>query len=403
VKGIGKVHRVKKKLLDLFRTIQTAVKRIGRTWFTGAIYCLAFAGYVFYGILWVLRFMQTNKIGQIALGVFLFSVFAVAFGCWWLLMPMGQTGTMVEMKVIPGTSLHAIAKTLEKQKVIRWAPGLVFWMKVNRTDGRMKAGLVDFRENEGAVSAAKKLLTARPVEVVVLVPEGQTIEQAASIFKNSALKIDSAAFMVLCRDEGVLHKHGIPASSVEGYLFPDTYRFPEKDSALSVIDRMIERFKRAYQTLDTVRTGRYGLNVHQFITLASIIEKEAQLASERPMISSVFHNRLKKGIPLGADPTVRYIFKNFSGPLYVSQLKCKSPYNTRVFPGLPPGPICSPGKGALQAAMTPAESNNLYFVAKWDGSGAHDFSTNFREHDRKKDLIRQKNLARLSKIRNAQN
>jgi UPF0755 protein len=346
--------------------------------------------------------MQTNKIAQIALASFLAGTFVVAFGSWWLLMPMGPAGQAVEFRVTAGTSLRSIAKSLEKQKVIRGAPGLVLWMKVNRTDGRIKAGRVDFVENEGAVSAAKKLLMARPVEVAVFVPEGQTIEQTASIFKRSALKIDSVQFMILCRDEGVLNKHAIPASSLEGYLFPDTYRFPEKDSALSVINRMVERFKKEYGTLDTLQSGRFGFTVHQFVTLASIVEKEAQLACERPMISAVFHNRLRKGVPLGADPTVRYIFKNFSGPLYVSQLKCKSPYNTRVFPGLPPGPICSPGKASLQAAMAPAESKNLYFVAKWDGSGAHDFSTNFRDHDRKKELIRQQNKIRLSRTKNGQ-
>jgi UPF0755 protein len=347
--------------------------------------------------------MQKTKIGHIALASLLIGIFLIAFGSWWILMPMGPAGRLVEMKISAGLSLRSIAASLEERKVIRWAPGLVFWMKARHMDGRIKAGRVDFLENEGALSAAKKLLTARPVDVAVFIPEGQTIEQTAAIFKHCALKIDSAQFMTLCRDEGVLNKHGIPASSLEGYLFPDTYRFPEQDSALGVIDRMVGRFKNAYESLDTAQTGRYGFTTHQFVTLASIIEKEARLASERPMISSVFHNRLKKGIPLGADPTVRYIYKNFSGPLYVSQLKCNSPYNTRVFPGLPPGPICSPGKSSLQAAMSPAESKNLYFVAKWDGSGAHDFSTNYRDHDRKKEVIRQQNKIRLSRIKNGPN
>jgi UPF0755 protein len=382
------------------RAIRGGVRRLGRTWFTGAIYLLAFAGYSFYGILWTIRFMQTNKKIQIVVVSFFCILFIAAYGCWWLIMPMGAPGPMVEMKVTSGASLRSIAGSLQKQKVIRWAPALVLWMKAKHTDNRIQAGRFDFVENEGVMSAAKKLLVARPIEVTVFIPEGQTIEQTAAILNHSALKIDTAKFLTLCRDEGVLNKYAISASSLEGYLFPDTYRFPQEDSALTIIDRMIGRFKKAYESLDTAQTGRFGYTMHQFVTLASIIEKEAQLESERPMISAVFHNRLKKNVPLGADPTVRYIFKYFSGPLYVSQLKFKSRYNTRMFPGLPPGPICSPGKASMQAAMTPAVSKNLYFVAKWDGSGAHDFSTNFRDHDRKKELIRQQNKIRLIRMKN---
>jgi UPF0755 protein len=344
--------------------------------------------------------MQTNKKIQIAVVSFFGILFIAAYGCWWLIMPMGSPGHIVEMKVTSGTSLRSIARSLQKQKIIRWAPALSLWMKAIRMDNRIQAGRFDFVENEGVVSAAKHLLLARPIEVAVFIPEGQTIEQTAAILKHSALKIDSTQFLTLCRDEGVLNRHAVPASSLEGYLFPDTYRFPEQDSALNVIDRMVGRFNKAYESLDTTQTGRFGYTMHQFVTLASVIEKEARLESERPRISAVFHNRLKKGFPLGADPTVRYIFKNFSGPLYVSQLKSNSPYNTRIFPGLPPGPICSPGKASLQAAMTPAESKELYFVAKWDGSGAHDFSTNNRDHDKKKELIRQKNQIRISKAKN---
>ncbi len=372
-----------------------------RAWFTGFVYLMAFAGYTFYGILWTIRLMQTNKkflVGILTAILVLAAVFAGVVH--WLLMPMGAAGHIVELKVTPGTPLRSIAATLEQRKVIRWAPALPLWMKIRGTQKRIQAGRFEFIENEGAISAARKLLVARPVEVSVVVPEGLTIEQTALIFMNSPLKIDTAQFLRLCRDEGVLNKHGIPASSLEGYLFPNTYRFPEKDSAINVINRMVDRFSKTYESLDTAGAGRFDLTMHQFVTLASIIEKEAQLASERPMISAVFHNRLSKGIPLGADPTVRYIFKNFSGPLYVSQLKFKSPYNTRVAPGLPPGPICSPGKASIQASIAPAESKNLYFVAKWDGSGAHDFSTNFRDHDKKKEQIREQNKTRIAKAKN---
>jgi UPF0755 protein len=376
------------------------LRKAARTWFTGFIYIMAFAGYIFYGILWTLRFMQTNiKIFVVVLVSLLLLI--AGTGTSWFLRPMGPIGHIVEMRVTPGTPLHSIAKSLEQQKVIRWAPALLLWMKLNGTEKHIQAGRFDFLENEGVIAAAKRLLSALPIDVVVFVPEGLTIEQIAKLFMNSALKIDTALFLTLCHDAGVLNYHKIPASSLEGYLFPNTYRFPEKDSALDIINRMVDRFKKTYEALDTTQTGRFGFSMHQFVTLASIVEKEARIESERPRISAVFHNRLKKNIPLGADPTVRYIFKNFSGPLYVSQLKYASPYNTRVSPGLPPGPICSPGKASLQAAMKPLDSKELYFVAKWDGSGAHDFSTNYKDHDRKKEQIRQQNKIRLSELKNA--
>ena len=133
-------------------------------------------------------------------------------------------------------------------------------------------------------------------------------------------------------------------------------------------------------------------SVKEAVTLASIVEKEAEVAAERPRIAGVFINRLEKRMPLGADPTVRYIFRKFDGPLLASELNAASPYNTRKYAGLPPGPICSPGLASLKATVSPLKTNELYFVAKWDGSGEHEFSVTNEEHGRKKIAIRFKNL-----------
>jgi UPF0755 protein len=137
------------------------------------------------------------------------------------------------------------------------------------------------------------------------------------------------------------------------------------------------------------------LTKREIIILASIVEKEAVLAEERPRIAGVFYNRLALRQPLGADPTVRYALKKFSGPLTFADLNVASPYNTRRFTGLPPGPICSPGRASLIAAMSPMRTNELYFVARWDGSGAHEFSVTNEEHSRKKLTIRYQNEKRL--------
>jgi UPF0755 protein len=393
---------VNKFIAAVLRILHHGFRGITGIWFTGFIYIMAFLGYSFYGILWMVRLMQTTK-KIIILCIVSFLLILSLGALWaWLVMPLGPSGHIVEMRVSPGTSLRSIAKSLEAQKIIRWAPALVLWMKVNGKEKLIQAGRVEFIEREGVIEAAKKLLCARPIEVTITVQEGLTIEQVAKVFLNSALKIDTTLFLSLCSNQDILKKHGISAFNMEGYLFPDTYRFPEKDSAYDIVNKMVDRFMKTYDAFDSTQIAGSELTMHQLVTLASIIEKEAQKPSERVRISSVFHNRLKKGIPLGADPTVRYIFKNFSGPIYMYQLKSKSPYNTRLFPGLPPGPICSPGKASLQAAIAPAQTKDLFFVAKWDGSGAHDFSTNCRDHEMKKEMIRTKNKIRLAKIKNAQ-
>jgi UPF0755 protein len=186
----------------------------------------------------------------------------------------------------------------------------------------------------------------------------------------------------------------INAPTLEGYLYPNTYRFPDNVSAKEIIIKMVNSFDKVYKTLVPNRNITDKFTKNQIVTIASIVEKEAAIPSERERISAVFHNRIRMGYPLGADPTVRYALHKFDGPLTVSDLNNSSPYNTRKYSGLPPGPICSPGKGALQAAMSPAETKELYFVAKWDGSGAHDFSLTNEEHNRKKMIIRQNNEQR---------
>jgi len=363
------------------------------------MYLLAFAGYIFYGILWILRFMQTrNKIVAIPLVLLL----VVAGASYYLLGPTGHGEKTVEFRVTSGTSLRSMALSLKKSHVITSTNALILWMKIKGTEKRIQAGLIDLTEHEGAISAARKLLKAQPIEFTVTVPEGLTMEQTSGVF-HSALGIDSSEFFALCTNKTFIQSVFPPsesAVSLEGYLFPDTYRFSEKPSCADIIKKMVGHFEQSFASLNASQDVE-GLNKQQYVTLASIIEKEAQLASERPRISAVFHNRLNKGMPLGADPTVRYIFKKFSGPLRVSELKSQSPYNTRIYAGLPPGPICSPGLGSLRSAIVPIISKELYFVAKWDGSGGHDFSLTYEEHNKKKDTIQRKNEKRIARGKNA--
>jgi UPF0755 protein len=345
-------------------------------------------------MLWVVRYMQTHLKFSIACAVLALSG---AFFAWWCC--GGQAGgDMVELQVRPGEPLWSVARTLEGQGVVRWAPALVAWMKLSGSDRRVQAGIHRFQGLQSVFAAARRLQHALPIEVAVTVPEGLVVEQIAAV-AAAALHLDSARFVALCGDETFLRSLGLEECSAEGYLYPDTYRFPPDVGEAAVVSAMVARFRQQYARLvvDTLVAGR--LTQRELVTLASIVEKEATLAGERARIAGVFHNRLRLGMTLGADPTVRYALRKFDGPLRVSELNSRDPYNTRVHPGLPPGPICSPGFAALQATAAPLATGELYFVAKWDGTGAHDFSRTLAEHDRKKREIRRQNELRLREVR----
>jgi UPF0755 protein len=368
------------------------VKAFFRTWFTGALYCLALAGYTFYGILWTIRFMQTYKKPFFALAVLFLAVGAVVA---YLFLPLHPHGKPIEVIVEKGATLHAISRELKKDRIVPSSAVFILWLKITGDEKKIQAGRVVLFEHEGIFSAAQKLLHAEPVEIPVTVPEGLTVEQTAGIV-GPAFGFDSAAFVAACKDQALLGNHGFLQSSCEGYLFPDTYRFPPDVTPQRVVERMLEHFEEKYGEAASV-PGAAPMSKRDAVVLASIIEKEAAVASERPFISGVFHNRLHKKIPLGADPTVRYILRKFSGDLHVSELNIDSPYNTRLRTGLPPGPICSPGFASIKAALHPAQTGFLYFVARWDGSGAHDFSTTNAEHAKKKEQIRKANEIRKKK------
>lgn len=352
---------------------------------------MAGIGYLLYLLLWIFRTMKTSKKGMLVVAGFLMaSAFALAA---WMFMPFAASSTQVEYVVEPGQSLRNIADILKESKVINSAFALRLYMRITKTARHIQSGRCTFVTGEGVVAAAYHLTHAQPIEIEVTIPEGLTIEQSAGCIKRQ-IQLDSVLFVKLCLNPATVGVQGVNASSLEGYLFPSTYRFAPGVSAGQIVQRMVSEFFVKYGTLipDPSMTSRYS--THQIVTLASIVEKEATISGEQARIAGVFANRLRKGIPLGADPTVRFIYKKFYGDLRVSELNSDSPYNTRRFSGLPPGPICSPGAGALQAACAPLATNDLFFVARWDGSGAHDFSTTNEEHNRKKFKIRQENEQR---------
>jgi UPF0755 protein len=356
------------------------------------LYLLAVAGYSFLAVLWAIRFMQTKKKWAFSIGAACVLLIAAAVYLF-VPLPPGHRGPAIELTVEKGTSLRSIGHTLARQGVVPSSAAFILWMKLIGEESRIQAGLFVVYKGEGIVAVSRDLLHATPVEATVTLPEGLTMEQTAGIIAG-AFHTDSSEFVRECTDTAVLHALGIGAPSCEGYLFPDTYRFPPDAKPGDIIRRMVAHFEDMSAALpapSAARPGKSVLSRHEYVVLASIIEREAELGSERRHISGVFHNRLDRKIPLGADPTIRYALRKFNGPLFASELAMDSPYNTRTRAGLPPGPICSPGLASLAAAMDPQETKDLYFVAKWDGSGAHDFSMTNEEHTRKKNEIRRMN------------
>lgn len=211
------------------------------------------------------------------------------------------------------------------------------------------------------------------------VPEGYNIFQIAELVEIAKFGTRTE-FIEKVSDKALLSANGIEAETFEGYLFPDTYFFPRDVAMEQIISAMVNRFRSVFTSEWIARSKSLGFSVHQIVTLASIIEKETGASFERPIISSVFHNRLKKKMRLESDPTVIYGIKNFDGNLTRKHLATITPYNTYRIKGLPEGPIANPGRASLEAALYPENTVFIYFVSKKDST--HHFSTSLKEHNR---------------------
>lgn len=213
----------------------------------------------------------------------------------------------------------------------------------------------------------------------ITIPEGLNIYQIATLMEAAGFTT-RADIVSAANDPAFVQEQGIAAETFEGYLFPDTYHFPKQTTPKKIISTMVARFWSVFTSKYKARAQELGFTIHEVVTLASIIEKETGVAHERPIISSVFHNRLKYGMRLDSDPTVIYGIKNFDGDLTRKHLTTPTPYNTYKIKGLPRGPIASPGIAAIRAALFPADTDYLFFVSKKDTT--HKFSKNLKDHQR---------------------
>jgi UPF0755 protein len=286
--------------------------------------------------------------------------------------------------VPPGTGPHALARLLTEARVV--ADERLFYVHLHwfRRDKVAKAGEYEF---EGPLLPDEVLEKITRGEVKLYrftIPEGLRIDEIARVVGATGL-CPAADFLKLARDPATAKKIGVPASNLEGFLFPDTYALPRTAACTATLQTMVARFQHAWQRAQVQRLPSVKLDELQAVTLASIIEKETGQAEERPRISCVFHNRLRKRIPLGTDPTVIYavLLENdfhWDGNLHKSDLLRPHPYNTYRSKGLPPGPIANPGQAALDAALHPMVCDDLFFVSRNDHT--HVFCPDLKCHER---------------------
>ncbi len=293
-----------------------------------------------------------------------------------------QNGPQDKTVIIPsGSGILKIAAILKADSILQNVWSFRAAARLLGYERTLKAGKYLIPSGANNLTILRILHSGKPYQELVTIPEGLPAKRIASILSRK-VRVDSAQFMKLVNDSAFARKLGVPANSLEGYLFPETYSFYWGISPEEVCRLMVAEFFRQLPDSADIKARALGLTLHEIVTLASIIEGEAMVDSERTVISAVYHNRLKKGILLQADPTIQYIIPDGPRRLLKRDLQIDSPYNTYKYRGLPPGPVNNPGRKSLVAALHPADVPYLYFVARGDGS--HIFSVTYAQHRRAK-------------------
>lgn len=283
-----------------------------------------------------------------------------------------------------GSTPALIARNLEEQGLIKDAKSFLLYARLSGNIEKFKAGHYIIKPSLNVPEITKLLMEGRVATQTFTIPEGYHLRQIAEVLEKKGIaKKEEFWHSVKEGDFDYSFIKDLPKDEarLEGYLFPDTYTIAIGMKVDKVLDIMLKRFEEVYEKLPANETG---LSMHQIVTLASIVEGEALLDKERPIIASVFHNRLKKNMKLDSCATIQYLFDERKAQILYEDLEIKSPYNTYKNGGLPPGPIGSPGESSLKAVLAPANTKYLYFVAKKDNSGEHVFSTSLQGHNNNK-------------------
>ncbi len=304
-------------------------------------------------------------------------------------------GKRVIIQIPPGTSAQQIGQELEAAGLIRSAKAWEVWARWlmwKNPNGGFQAGNYELSAGDPLQSIAQKIWTGKVAQRSFTIPEGWSLKQMANYFEKQGF-FKAQDFLTAASQASIADYPWLPPNLpfLEGFLYPDTYQISAGSEVTpkQVVRQMLSRFEQVALPIYNQNRAKSNLSLLQWVTLASIVEKEAVIPEERSRISGVFYNRLKKNMPLGSDPTVEYalgVQQTPENPLTYAQVATPSPYNTYVTPGLPPTPIASPGIASLKAALDPEATDYLYFVARYDGS--HVFSRTLAEHESAQGKIR---------------
>ena len=313
----------------------------------------------------------------IPFGVALVPIFFFLSLLYYAEMPLGESHAVYTVDIPRGASFNRIVSILDEAGMVKHR--LFFYLLAfsQNAAGHIRAGEYELAKSMSPIEILRKLVKGKIKEYRITFTEDITLSEVAARLASYKLA-EETAFMNLASDREFLASLGIEGPSLEGFLFPDTYILDRSMETGEIIRIMVHQFWKRITPEMLNRAKELGLTIQEIVTLASIIGKESGNKEEKPLVSAVFHNRLKRGMKLQSDPTAVYDLHNGSGIIKKRHLQNNTPHNTYRISGLPPGPIANPGIGSLQAALYPASVDYLYFVSKNDGT--HHFSANFTDH-----------------------
>ena len=326
--------------------------------------------------------------------VLVFGMIGLLGGAGWFVWesrPPSEAGSgLVIFEVAKGQSVRSVAESLKARGLIRKSAPFILLYKIFHEDENIKAGEFAVPAGRGTKETLEVLLRGKIYLHPVTVAEGLTAAETFDVFLAASFGTREE-FEAGFKDTGEMALIDPTAADLEGYLFPETYRLPKGATAAEILSIMVAQFKDIFGPEARRRAAEIRMTPREAVILASLIEKETSLPEEKPLVSAVFHNRLRIGMKLECDPTVIYALKRdgaYRGYLRKRDLKLDSPYNTYMVGGLPPGPICNPGRASIEAALFPATADYIFFVA--DREGGHVFSRTLREHHNAVRAYRQK-------------
>ncbi len=321
-------------------------------------------------------FLKRKKWQVAAMGLAIVFIFITVL-VYYSISPIDRKNLTVVIDIPTGTSFIGATEILNQSGLIK--SRLLFYAltMIKNARRQIRAGEYEINTMLSPSQMIDKLIRGEVKRYKVIIPEDLSMREIADRLYEYKL-INKELFFELARDRAFLESLNIQAESIEGYLFPDTYSLDRSMSTRRIMKKMVDTFWEKMTPEMLKKAEEMKWDIHKIVTFASLIGKESGNDAEKPLISAVFHNRLKRGMPLQSDPTSVYDLENFKGKIVRSHLRRKSPYNTYVIKGLPPGPIANPGLSSLRAALFPADVKYLYFVSKNDGT--HFFSDTFTQH-----------------------